>query len=451
MSSHHPRHSLEHVVFAGGGTGGHLMPGLAVAEQLHRQWPGARLTFAGDGKLWQRDLVRAADCEYLDLPCHPLPRRLADAVRFARGEMAGYRTARAFLRRHRPEVVVGLGGFASVPMALAAARAGVPLVLLEQNAVPGKATRWLSRWARAVCLSFPEAADRLPRGCPIHVTGNPVRRAFFAGSRVAGTTADLQGATGSSLSRGATGILPVPCLAEASLPGVPAASQPSSTTSPDPGSLNQLLVLGGSGGAEALNRAMPEALARLSRAGVSLDDWRIVHQSGEEHVDATARRYALAGLSARVVGWIGEMPAAMHCSALAVCRAGGTTLAELAAARLPAVLVPYPHAADDHQRANARALAARHPAVVVDQVLPPVGRDDARGRLADASFEHRLASALVSAMSGSGGPLSPPAGPTPASEVPAPPANPSAATEVVELLLGAAASAASRAKTPRAG
>lgn len=167
------------------------------------------------------------------------------------------------------------------------------------------------------------------------------------------------------------------------------------------GTGRKLLVLGGSGGAQSINRAVPEALAVLSRAGVDVSDWQIVHQAGDRQVDATARRYALAGISARVVGWIGEMAAAMHCSDLAISRAGGTTLAELAAARLPAIVVPYPRAADDHQRANAAAMAERGGMIVVDEApfppMPSVGlspspRVALRGE--EPSFPERLAAGL---------------------------------------------------------
>ena len=358
--SHSPQHhSPQHIVFTGGGTAGHLMPGLAVVEELRRRDPRVRITFAGDGKPLHRQLVAAAGAEYLDLPCRRLPRRLREAVTFARGEISGYRAARKFLRQQPADTVVGLGGFASVPMALAAVHQGVPLVLLEQNVVPGKATRWLVRFAKAVCVSFPETSRHLPRGCASHMTGNPVRRAFHAAALFP----------------------PMPSVGLS-----PRAMR---------GTGCKLLVLGGSGGAESLNRAVPEALGVLLRASMDLSEWQIVHQAGDREVDATARRYALAGVSARVVAWIGEMPAAMHCSDLAISRAGGTTLAELAAARLPAILVPYPRAADDHQRANAAAMAAQPGFIVVDEEpVPPMPSVGLSPRMAMCSFPERLAAGL---------------------------------------------------------
>jgi UDP-N-acetylglucosamine--N-acetylmuramyl-(pentapeptide) pyrophosphoryl-undecaprenol N-acetylglucosamine transferase len=210
---------------------------------------------------------------------------------------------------------VGLGGYASVPMAWAASRRGVPLVLLEQNAVPGRATRWLARRATVVCLAMAQAQSKLSCRCPVQVTGNPIRAGFHRD----------------------------PCRQVAASAG------------------RRLVVLGGSGGAESLNQNVPLALAKVRRL---LAGWQIVHQSGEAGVRATAQLYGGLGLPATVRGFVADMPRLLAGAELAVCRAGGTTLAELAAAGVPAVLVPYPHAADDHQRHNAKAFSAG--AVTVD-------------------------------------------------------------------------------------
>ena len=155
-----------HIVFSGGGTGGHLFPGLAVAEQLAAMIPLVRITFCGGGKPFEREWSAAAGFDYFALPARPLPHGAREAVSFVVENLAGYLAARRFLREESVAAVVGLGGYASVPMAHAAARRRVPLVLLEQNAVPGKATRWLARRASLVCTAFEETATGFAAAAP---------------------------------------------------------------------------------------------------------------------------------------------------------------------------------------------------------------------------------------------------------------------------------------------
>jgi len=295
-----------HIVFTGGGTGGHLFPALAVATTLGREVSRLRITFAGSGKEFERRHVLAAKLEYLALRCRPVPRRLHQVLSFVSDNLAGYRTARRFLREQHVAAVVGLGGYASAPMARAATAEKIPLILLEQNVVPGKATRWMARRATLVCTAFEQTGRQLRRRCPWRVTGTPIRDGF-ARRR--------------------------------------AAAWPE----------NRLLVLGGSGGARSLNENVPRALYKV---GSRLTGWWIVHQSGGRDLDATRRLYLKLGLRATVTDFLGDMPGELTAADLAVCRSGGTTLAELAAAGVPAVLLPYPYAAGDHQRKNAELYAA---------------------------------------------------------------------------------------------
>jgi len=336
--------SRPHVVFSGGGTGGHLFPGLAVAARLIDKRPVTRITFAGSGKPLEREHVAAAGFEYLAIRCSPLPRRVSGAWRFLADNLAGYRAACRFLQEAGVDVVVGLGGYASVPMARAAAAQGVPLVLLEQNAVPGRATRWLARRAVAVCTAFESCHARLPWRCQVRLTGNPVRAAAAPPRRT-----DWQ-----SVPCRTTGCqsVPRPLADSDGLAIRPTAARP------------RLLVLGGSGGSRALNEALPAALAALGR---SADGWGIMHQAGRAGALATRERYRHFGVDAEVVEFLADLPGALMDADLAVCRSGGTTLAELAAAGVPALLVPYPHAADDHQRHNAAAFAAAGACRVVDE------------------------------------------------------------------------------------
>ena len=349
--------NIIHIVFSGGGTGGHLFPGLAVAEQLAATIPLVRITFCGGGKPFERECVSRAGFDYFALPARPLPRGAREAVSFVVENLAGYLAAGRFLREEKVAAVVGLGGYASVPMAHAAARRQVPLVLLEQNAVPGKATRWLVRRASLVCATFKETQSRLSCRCPVRVTGNPIRAGFCTDGRAMKHKTRRQGdretrrrkesqQSGDSLSP----CLPVslsPCLSSAlRLPP------------------SRLLVLGGSGGARALNENVPRAIYRIRHL---LQGWRIVHQSGQSGLDATQTLYGKLDLAASVVPFVPDVPAMLGATDLAICRAGGTTLAELAAAGVPAVLVPYPHATDDHQAANAKVFSAGGGCITIDQ------------------------------------------------------------------------------------
>ena len=351
-----PRHTtrtfepgVPHVVFTGGGTGGHLFPGLAVAAELRSQLPAVRVTFAGGGKPLEREHTAAAGFEYLALPCRPMPRRVKDVLPFVVDNAAGWLAAGRFLKREHVAAVVGLGGYASVPMARAAAWHGVPLVLLEQNVVPGKANRWLARSAELICTSFAET--RVPAGarCTVRFTGNPIRS--YPGA--AGILEARRASEECGRTRGASHN---PRLRV----GLPCDRTDGTSLSPKP----LLLVLGGSSGAHALNQHVPRALARIRGL---LAGWRILHQSGAAEVEATRAAYREVALDATVEAFVADLPAVMAAGGLAVCRAGGTSLAELAAAGVPAVLLPYPHAADDHQRRNAEVFAAAGGACVVDE------------------------------------------------------------------------------------
>ena len=326
-----------HIVFAGGGTGGHLFPGLAVAERLLGERPRMRITFAGSGKQFERRQVAAAGFEYVALRCRPAPRQWSELLPSLAENLAGYRAAGRFLKQQQVTAVVGLGGYASVPMARAAAARRVPLVLLEQNVIPGRANRWLARSATLVCTAFQETGWDLRLRCPWRVTGNPIRGGFG-----------------------------------------------STTRPPLRAARHQLLILGGSNGARAINESVPRALCRVRSR---LHGWKIVHQSGESGLEATGGLYR-------------KLPEVLAATDLAVCRAGGTTLAELAAAAVPAVLLPYPHAADDHQRRNAELFTASGGSVTLDQRELSGRLDDhlaavLSGLLGDGNKRGRMSAAML--------------------------------------------------------
>ncbi|HEX6960490.1 MAG TPA: UDP-N-acetylglucosamine--N-acetylmuramyl-(pentapeptide) pyrophosphoryl-undecaprenol N-acetylglucosamine transferase [Lacipirellula sp.] len=330
-----------HVLFAGGGSASHLYPGMAVADHMRRRMPGIQITFAGSGMARERHTVRIAGHHYTMIPAHAMPRNPLEAVRFVTDNVAGYCAARWMLREQRVSLVVGLGGSTSVAVVRAAVARGIPVVLLEQNAVPGRTTRWLSRAAAMVCAAFEEVRPHLHVQAPVTVTGNPSRAAFEELYRkVYGKGAGV----GDDPAR--------------------AANAPHLKLLADPRRQRRLVILGGSGGARSLNEAVPAALAKL---GDSLHGWQIVHQTGDGQLQETEARYAQRGLKVLAVTHIDEIASVLFASDLVVSRAGGSTLAELAMAGVPAVLVPYPQAADNHQTANAKVFAAAGACRMIDE------------------------------------------------------------------------------------
>jgi UDP-N-acetylglucosamine--N-acetylmuramyl-(pentapeptide) pyrophosphoryl-undecaprenol N-acetylglucosamine transferase len=307
------------IVFAGGGTGGHLFPALSVADVLRARHPDRAVRFIGASRGLEARLVPAAGYDLRRLPLSGLKgaSALASARAAAGAAFAVVRCLLWFVAR-RPAVVIGVGGYASGPAVLAARLLGVRTMLMEQNHYPGTTNRWLAPWADAVCVPSEAARARL-RGIGI-VTGNPVRREFQTiGASPAGARLSL-------------------------------------------------LVFGGSLGARSINRAMIAALPRLAALAPPL---RLVHQTGTDEHDAVARAYAEhPALDAQVLPFLEDMPARLAAADLVVCRAGATTLSELAAAGRAAILVPFPHAADDHQRLNAEAVRDAGAAVLIrDQDL----------------------------------------------------------------------------------
>jgi UDP-N-acetylglucosamine--N-acetylmuramyl-(pentapeptide) pyrophosphoryl-undecaprenol N-acetylglucosamine transferase len=295
---------------AGGGTGGHVTPALALAERIAAR--GDLVLLLGSKAGLETRLVPAAGFELAALPAaqmmgRGIADRAAALVAIARGVLA----ARRVLRQRRIEIVVSVGGYASVPAVLAGAWLRLPIALVEPNAMPGRANRMSARLAKLLFVPFDRAAERLARpGDPrLRRTGIPLRaelvRAFA---------------------------------------GAPPRRPPAPPF--------RLLVLGGSQGARQLNDAMIALADRLAALPVE-----VVHQSGEADRERVAAAFAQAGVRAEVIAFAPDMPRRYREADLAVCRAGALTVAELAMAGLPSLLVPYPFAADDHQTANAHALA----------------------------------------------------------------------------------------------
>jgi len=290
------------MIVAGGGTGGHLFPGLAVAEEMAAR--GTEVLFVGSAFGIEATAIPRTRFRFEPLVVRGARGRgIRGLVEFARQFPAAMSRARHIVRESRPDVVLGLGGYGSVPVVVAAWSLGVPSVLMEQNVHPGLANRCLAHVARRVCTTFKESSTFFPPGKAVQ-TGNPVRRLVAAsGGRSAGFT---------------------------------------------------VFVFGGSQGAHTINVAAVDAAGILREKRGEL---RIVHQTGAADESWVRRRYQEMGVAAEVLPFVHDMGTAYGQADVVVCRAGATTLAELASVGRPAILVPYPHAADDHQRRNAEVLA----------------------------------------------------------------------------------------------
>lgn len=317
------------VVLAAGGTAGHIFPGLSLARRL-RDDHGADVLFVGRAGGQEARLVPAAGFRLATVESRPFVRRLS--VRALAAPVAALRAARRARRLLRAaDVAVGMGGYTSVPVALAAWRERVPLVLHEQNAVPGLANRVAARWARSVALSFAEAGSRFPSRVRTVVTGNPVRDAIARVPRERDTLArQAQEEHGLETGR------------------------------------RTVVVFGGSQGALHLDRAAAEAVPLLDR-----EDVQLLIITGPAHLGEVTRHLPReASLPVRTVAFVDRMELVYAVADLAVARAGAGTIAELTVAGVPALLVPYPYATGDHQEANARALQrAGGAAVVLDDQL----------------------------------------------------------------------------------
>lgn len=298
------------VVIAGGGTGGHLYPGVAVARELIARRPGTTVTFVGTTKGIESRVIPREGFALDTIRSGGLKgKSLADRARGAGLIPLGLVDAWRILSRRQPHLVIGVGGYSSGPVVLAAAVRGIPTLLLEQNAMPGLTNRLLARVVRAAAVSFESTTSFF--GSKAFVSGNPVRTEFLQPS-----TSDDGAARG--------------------------------------GATVHVLVFGGSQGAHGINVGMVDAAALLATAPVPLS---ITHQTGERDLVMVRDGYAHAGLTAQVEPFLYDMGAQLRRADLVVCRAGATTLAELAAAGKPSILIPLPTATDDHQRKNAEELA----------------------------------------------------------------------------------------------
>jgi UDP-N-acetylglucosamine--N-acetylmuramyl-(pentapeptide) pyrophosphoryl-undecaprenol N-acetylglucosamine transferase len=325
------------VLIAGGGTGGHLYPGIAVARELLGRMPDSVVTFAGTAKGIESRVVPREGFELDVLRSAGL--KGMSVIAFLRGlallPLSGVDAWRIVSRRS-PDVVIGVGGYSSGPVVLAAAVRRVPTLLLEQNAVPGLTNRLLARLVSAAAVTFDSTVAYFGRRGL--VAGNPVRPEFFERRKSAEELKPRK----NTEEHGHDDVVP----------GTAAAGR------------QRILIFGGSQGAHAINMAMVEAAPRLAAHPGGM---AITHQTGERDLERVRDGYRRAGLEARVEPFLFAMDREMKQADLVVSRAGATTIAELTAAGRPAVLVPLPTAADDHQRRNAEVLATAGAAELIEQ------------------------------------------------------------------------------------
>jgi len=302
---------MKSILIMAGGTGGHIFPGLAVAEQMRAAgwdvvWMGAR------GGMEERLVPRHGHRTAWIRAKAARGKGLVQKVLLPANLLYSFWESARTIRRLKPDVVLGLGGYVAFPGGMMASLLNRPLALHEQNAIAGLTNRVLAQVSDKVMVAFPDAL----KGA--EWTGNPVRAEIAA---IAPPEVRFQGRAG-----------PL-----------------------------RILVVGGSLGAQALNEALPKAIALLRHKPV------VVHQSGEKHVDALQQHYREAGAQGELVAFIDDMAQRYAEADLVICRAGAVTVAELSAGGMASILVPFPHAVDDHQSANARFLSGRGAAILIQQ------------------------------------------------------------------------------------
>jgi UDP-N-acetylglucosamine--N-acetylmuramyl-(pentapeptide) pyrophosphoryl-undecaprenol N-acetylglucosamine transferase len=351
------------LLIAGGGTGGHLFPGIAIAEELRARAPDAQVRFVGTRRGIEARVLPELGWELALIEVSGLKTvgtlgALRGLLRLPRALWQARRVVRAFA----PDAVIGVGGYASGPVVLMARMAGVPTAICEQNSIPGLTNKILGRVVRTVFVSF-DGTRRFFGPNKTVVSGNPVRRELVHRLLDAG----------------------------AAPPTPPTPAPP--TTDLAASERVHVLVSGGSLGAVAVNELAAGALIALAKA-IPLS---IVHQTGDRGLAATTRRYADAGVAADCHAFIKDMASAYHRADLILGRAGATTVAELAIIGKPAVFIPYPFAADNHQEINAREMADAGAALMFKQseltadklagALRPLVTDPARRAIMGAKMK----------------------------------------------------------------
>lgn len=317
---------LPAIAFAGGGTGGHLYPALAIADAIRARLPGARFVFFGTQRAIDQRILSAVDCELVQQPFPSMHRAPWRLFRILTGFRQSSLLCRSLFASDRPAVVIGTGGLGSVPAVREAARIGIPTALLNPDALPGKANRYLADSVNVVFAQWEETIGQFPSAVRVEVCGCPVRAGFNRATREAGMKR-----FGLDADR------------------------------------KTLLVTGASQGARTINQAVLANLDFLE----SQRDWQVLHLTGEPDFREVQASYAGRPVRASVLPFTEHMAEALAAADLVVSRAGASTLAEITAMGRPAVLMPYPFHRDKHQLANARCLVRAAAARIVHDRIDP--------------------------------------------------------------------------------
>ena len=327
------------ILFAGGGSGGHLYPGVSVAQALGELLPGVRPLFLCTQRPIDAEILRPTGLDFLPQPIVPPVRSAGGLLRFWRAWRATQDTVKGVLNDRKPTAVLGLGGYAAgVAVKLAAAR-GVPAAILNPDVIPGKANRYLMRFVKSVCCGFDATRDHVGEKEQrlLTTTGCPVRREIHA----------------RPTRRAAAGRLDLDAR------------------------LQTLVVTGASQGAATVNDAVLETLLRMKRDGAKLQGWQVLHLAGKDHAEAVRAQYRELGLPARIVDFTPAMADVWAVADLAVSRSGASSVAELTTCGVPSILLPYPFHKDRHQAVNGRVLADAGAATLLEDQKD-------RGKNADA-------------------------------------------------------------------
>ena len=311
------------ILFAGGGTGGHLYPGIAVAEELRRRMPDAKLIFLCTNREIDKVILQPTGFEFIPQPIVPVVKSIGGLLRFWKGWRETQDQVRQILRQHRPAAVLGLGGYAAGVAVKMAASRKIPTAILNPDVVPGKANQFLMKYTNAVCCQFEETAAHVPKEyrSRLHVTGCPIRGEIIRLPDRAAAIARLELQS----------------------------------------NLHTLVVTGASLGAQTVNEAVLALLAKMPIAG-----WQVLHLAGRDHAAAVRAGYEKISVPAIVVDFTPAMADVWAVADVCISRSGASSCAELTACGVPSLLMPYPYHKDMHQRANAKVLADAGAAIRVD-------------------------------------------------------------------------------------
>jgi UDP-N-acetylglucosamine--N-acetylmuramyl-(pentapeptide) pyrophosphoryl-undecaprenol N-acetylglucosamine transferase len=344
------------ILFAGGGTGGHLYPGISVALALKKAWPEAQPVFLCTTREIDKVILQPTGFRFIPQPIIPPVRSISGLLRFWKSWRETKDLVKGVLRQFSPAAILGLGGYAAGVAVRYAAAKGIPAAILNPDVIPGKANKYLTRYVQAVCCQFPQSRRHVPAEYQprLRTTGCPIR----------------------------PDIMTLPDRAEAA-----------GRLGLDP-HLQTLVVTGASQGAQTVNEAVLTALPEINFQG-----WQMLHLAGREHAAAVTTAYRERSTPARVIDFTADMGDVWAVADLAISRSGASSCAELTACGVPSILMPYPFHKDLHQRANARVLADAGAAVLLDDeknarknadklkpILEPLLRDsDKRQKMADAA------------------------------------------------------------------